>query len=70
MENQKKEQVVLELINTYANDSEVCMDEMLASEAVPSGTTYKEAFEIYIEAMKRIEGDTFYTIKDGEKIEL
>lgn len=46
------------------------MDEMLASEAVSSGTTYKESFEIYIEAMKRIEDDTFYTIKDGEKIEL
>ena len=64
-----KNQRVAELLSTY-EDSEVCMAETLASEVVPAGTTYEEAFEIYIEAMKRVEGDTFYTIKDGEKIEL
>ena len=69
MEKNLKEQRVAELLNTY-EDSEVCMAETLASEVVPDGTTYEKAFEIYIEAMKRVEGDTFYTIKDGEKIEL
>ncbi len=69
MEKNLKEQRVAELLSTY-EDSEVCMAETLASEVVPAGTTYEEAFEIYIEAMKRVEGDTFYTIKDGEKIEL
>lgn len=64
-----KEQRIAELLNTY-KDSEVCMAETLASEIVPAGTTYEEAFEIYIETMKRVEGDSFYTIKDGEKIEL
>lgn len=64
-----KNQRVAELLSTY-EDSEVCMAETLASEVVPVGTTYEEAFEIYIEAMKRVEGDSFYTIKDGEKIEL
>ncbi len=64
-----KEQRVAELLSTY-EDSEVCMAETLASEVVPAGVSYEEAFEIYIEAMKRVEGDTFYAIKDGEKIEL
>ena len=65
-----KEHRVAELLSTYAKDSEVCMAETLASEVVPAGTTYEEAFEIYIETMKRVEGDSFYTIKDGKKIEL
>ena len=58
------------LLAEYCNDSEVCMAEFLADKEVPAGMTFEEAFEMYIECMKRAEGDRFYTIKEDETIEL
>ena len=57
------------LIDKYFAESEVCMGEFLASE-FPSSLTFEEAFETYILCMKMAEGDEFYTIKEGKKIEL
>ena len=70
MSEQEREQMVTKLVDTYLNDSEVCMAETLASEIVPAGITYEEAFFIYIKAMNRVEGDKFYAIKEGEHIKL
>lgn len=69
MDTIKKGQILGNLLLAYlAND--ICMAELLADEKVPEGTTFEEAFKIYIEMMKRIEGDKFFTIKEGEKMEL
>jgi len=59
-----------ELINEYLDESEVCMAEFLAWKKVPAGMTFEEAFETYIRVMKAVEGDKFYTIKEGETFEL
>ena len=69
MNEPKKEKLVNDIIDIYA-DNDLCMAEILADETVPDGLTYEEAFEVYIEAMKRADGDEFYTIKEGEKYEL
>lgn len=61
---------VSDIIKTYITDSDVCMAETLAFEKVPSGMTYEEAFKAYIKAMKEVEKDRFFTVKDGETIEL
>jgi hypothetical protein len=45
------------------------MAEFLASE-FPKGLSFEEAFETYILCMKMVEGDEFYAIKEGKKIEL
>ena len=57
------------LIDKYYKESGVCMAEFLASE-FPKGLSYEEAFEVYILCMKMVEGDEFYTIKEGIKEEL
>ena len=57
------------LIEKYHAESEVCMAEFLASE-FPKALSFEEAFEVYILCMKRVEGDKFFTIKEGEQIEL
>lgn len=62
--------IVNNLINDYEENSDVVMAEYLSSKKVPHGLTFEDAFEIYIDLMKRVEGDEFYTIKEGEKIEL
>lgn len=61
---------VSDIIETYITDSDVCMAETLAFEKVPSGMTYEQAFKVYIKAMKEVEKDRFFTVKDGETIEL
>ena len=65
----KKKKAGEKIINGYINNG-VCMAEYLASEYVPANLTYEDAFEVYITMMKTIEGDQFYTIKEGETIEL
>ena len=69
MSESKKEKLVNDIIDIYA-DNDLCMAEILAGETVPACVTYEEAFEVYIEAMKRVNGDEFYTIKEGERHEL
>lgn len=58
------------ILAEYCRESEVCMAEFLASKEVLPGMTFEEAFEVYVECMKLIEGDRFYTIKEEETIEL
>ena len=57
------------LIEKYRTESDVCMAEFLASE-FPKSLSFEEAFEVYVYCMKTVEGDEFFTIKEGEKIEL
>ena len=59
-----------ELIKDYYANSEVCMAEYLASEEVPQGMTFEDAFNTYINCMKEVEGDKFFVEKEGEMIEL
>lgn len=66
---EKKRKAGEKIINGYLNNG-ICMAEYLASEPVPSYLTYEDAFEVYIAMMKNIEGDEFYTIKEGETIQL
>lgn len=66
---EKKKKVGEQLLNGYLNNG-VCMAEYLASERVNPNLTYEDAFEVYVHMMKTIEGDEFYTIKEGETIEL
>ena len=58
------------LYNTYLEESDVCMAEFLASEIVPLDTSFEEAFRLYIDSMKKAEGDRFWTQKENETIEL
>ena len=44
------------------------MGELLSDIKVPKNTSYEEAFELYIKAMKIAEKDKFYAIKN-DKIE-
>lgn len=44
---------------------DLCAAEFLASEKVPEGMTFEQAFEFYIEVMKTVEGDTFTVTKEG-----
>jgi len=64
------EEKLTSILNTYRVESEVVMAEFLESEEVPKNTTIAEAFRLYIEAMKRVNGDKFYVIKEGIKEEL
>ena len=64
--------ITLDAIKTKAYfESEVCMDELLASESA-NGMSIKDAFELYIQAMNWSDGDRFYRIlgQTGEKEEL
>ena len=70
--NNKQLYLYSTLLNKYM-DGSVCMAEFLASEPIPEGPityTFEDIFEIYIRLMKDINGDRFYTIKEGELIEL
>jgi hypothetical protein len=58
------------ILNTYRLESEIVMAEFLESEKVPKNTTIAEAFRLYVEAMKRVNGDEFYVIKEGIKEEI
>ena len=64
------EKIYEDLKLEWVNESEVVMAEFLAWKEVPAGMTFEEAFEMYVRAMKDAEGDEFYVIKEGEKIEL
>ena len=56
------------VIKEYVQD-DICIYDLLAS--IPAdGLTLEEAFELYISALKKIEGDQFFRIAEGEKIEL
>lgn len=58
------------LIKEYIKDSEVVMGEFLADKKVPNGISFEQAFEIYIACMQCVNGDRFYAIKEGKKVEL
>ena len=62
--------MIKDLIKDYIENSEVCMAEYLASEEVPQGMTFEDAFNTYINCMKEVEGDKFFVEKEGEMIEL
>lgn len=64
------EEKLTSILNTYRVESEVVMAEFLESEKVPKNTTIAEAFLLYIEAMKRVNGDKFYVVKEGIEEEL
>lgn len=55
----KKAQEMLNFLKSEYHKSDVCMAEVLASTSA-SELTLEEAFEVYIEAMRWSEGDTFY----------
>lgn len=55
----EKEQEMLNFLKSEYLESDVCMAEVLASTSA-SELTLEEAFEIYIEAMRWSDGDTFY----------
>ena len=61
------QEIKKELIKKFIEESDVCMAEFLASENVPNGMSFEDAFEMYIALMKEVEGDKFFVIKD-EKI--
>jgi len=68
--NNKQLTYYSQLLNEYIN-SNVCMAEFLADKLTPiDALTFEEVFEIYIRLMKEANGDRFYTIKEGELIEL
>ena len=64
------EKIYKKLIKEYIEDSEVVMGEFLAWKKVPRGMTFEDAFEMYIRAMKEVNGDQFYAVKEGETEEL
>lgn len=58
--------MIKDLIRDNIGNSEVCMAEYLASKEVPQGLTFEEAFNIYINCMKQVEGDRFFVKRAGE----
>lgn len=64
------EEIFKKLQDYYLDESEVCMAELLADTAVPEGMTFGQAMEMYVALMKWSDGDEFYVIKEGERIEL
>lgn len=63
------DKITLEKVIEEYHDNDICIYELLA--AIPAdGLTLEEAFELYISAMKTIEGDQFFRIAEEEKIEL
>lgn len=58
--------MIKDLIRDNIENSEVCMAEYLASKEVPQGLTFEEAFNIYINCMKQVEGDRFFVKRAGE----
>ena len=45
---------------------DVCAAEVLADTEVPAGMDFEKAFELYVEVMKIVEGDTFTVTKEGQ----
>ena len=70
MINSRCKEKLKTLLDTYIKESDVYIAEFLASEIVPPDTSFEEAFRLYIDAMKRAEGDRFWTQKENETIEL
>ena len=71
--NKKQLKYYSQLLNEYISLSNgVCMAEYLAGKLISfeSSLSFEEVFEIYIRLMKEANGDRFYTIKEGELIEL
>lgn len=58
-----------DLITDY-RFQDVCAAEFLAREKVPEGMTFEQAFELYVEVMKTVEGDRFTVTKENETVEL
>ena len=58
-------QTAEDLITDY-RFQDVCAAEFLADTEVPAGMTFEQAFELYVEVMKTVEGDTFTVTKEGE----
>lgn len=58
------------LVRDYVANSDVVIAEYLASKRVPAGTSYEEAFKIYVECMKRANGDRFFVMKEGNMEEI
>ena len=55
------------LVKKYMEQDNCCFD-FLASEKVPSGLTYEEAFEIYVGMMQMVEADRFIHIRGTDDI--
>ena len=55
------------LVKKYMEQDNCCFD-FLASEKVPSGLTYEEAFEIYVGMMQMVEADRFIHIRGIDDI--
>ena len=60
------ETIVASVVNEYLYESEVCAAEYLAWRKVPEGLSFEDAFKVYVEVMKRVEGDVFRVTKEGE----
>lgn len=54
------------LIKKYMEESDVCMAEFLASEKVPEGMTFEQAFFAYMQCMHEVEGDNFYVVQENQ----
>ena len=55
------------LLKRYMEQDNCCFD-FLASEKVPSGLTYEEAFETYVGMMQMVEADRFIHIRGIDDI--
>lgn len=58
------------LLDAYRNDNDLCCAEFLATEKVPEGMSFEQAFQLYISMMKTVEGDRFLQIREKEIITL
>lgn len=55
------------LLVKYMGQGNCCFD-FLASEKVPAGMTFEEAFELYVGLMQTVEADRFIHIRDTNDI--
>lgn len=60
-----KDKEIKRILDIY-NREDICIADLLANIKVPKGTSYEQAFEIYIQLLKMIENDNFYRIADNE----
>lgn len=65
----RKDAILQDLEKRY-RAQEVCAAEFLASEPVPAGMSFEQAFETYAALMKRIEGDRFHVTKENQTSEI
>ena len=63
---EKLEDIVISVFNEYVNQGDVCAAEYLAWRKVPEGLSFEDAFHVYVEVMKRVEGDVFRVTKEGK----